>query len=313
MQLWKLALFATAASLLRGVDKEPFSSAQRDCIRHYASEVDAFLPGYAEQMGQRHFGGSGVPHAGTPTLVAGFGTTATRSLKSLVEQMGFTARHFADGPRDVWQPLLHLTEVDTDELHGVTMEEGGQMRKVANVFDRTKSEVAAESRSFLEPFLVWLKGHSAQLQPSECVAALNAFNFSAALAGYGVFMDTPVAETFLDLYALSPESKVILPLRPADEWARARESHRPALSIPTEMPCRRPLESLSLAANAALFDLHSELVRCVVPKAHLLEYDLFTNGSSGLSKRVATFMGKSPTEWDVPFPKVSCGMIDDPC
>ncbi|CAE7387586.1 Crnkl1, partial [Symbiodinium necroappetens] len=42
---------------------------------------------------------------------------------------------------------------------------------------------------------------------SGCYKAVNAMNFSASLAGHDMLLDTPLAEHFLDFYAVSPNSK----------------------------------------------------------------------------------------------------------
>eukprot|EP00439_Symbiodinium_sp_Y106_P035310 s7501_g4.t1 len=56
-----------------------------------------------------------------------------------------------------------------------------------------------------------------------CFKAVNAINFSAALAGgHDMLLDTPLAEHFLDFYAVSPNSKVVLTTRRATDWVKSR-------------------------------------------------------------------------------------------
>eukprot|EP00438_Fugacium_kawagutii_P027807 Skav220521 [mRNA] locus=scaffold6435:3307:4668:- [translate_table: standard] len=109
-----------------------------------------------------------------------------------------------------------------------------------------------------------------------------------------------MAELFLDFYAASPESKVILTLRNSEHWAQSRAKHHGTSPLPVQSPCSHTFSSLATKDAAQLFDLHETLVRCMVPQDHLLEVnmDLPLN-----STQIAQLLGVQP-EFEVPFPQV---------
>ena len=120
-------------------------------------------------------------------------------------------------------------------------------------------------------------------------------------SGHQMLLDTPMAELFLDFYSVSPESKVILTLRPAQSWAENRRKNHPDTAWPLQSPCERRVADLSVQDAVKLFDWHTTLVRCIVPSENLLEVDPFNSLVD--SMRVAKFLG-APTDHYVPFPHV---------
>ena len=124
---------------------------------------------------------------------------------------------------------------------------------------------------------------------------LNDIDFKGLLAGgqkQRILLDVPLAELFLDFYAASPKSKVVLTLRPAKSWCFSRQKHHgnsPVNGWPLQSPCGKRLSELSCEDAAKLFNLHTTLVRCMVPSKNLLEINLFE--SSVDPNRVANFFG----------------------
>lgn len=86
-----------------------------------------------------------------------------------------------------------------------------------------------------------------------------------------MLLDTPIGELFLDFYAASPNSKVILTKRDPKEWALARKQFKLGMAIPVQSPCGASLDDISYEDAAFLFGKHDTLVRCVVPPEKLLE------------------------------------------
>ena len=120
---------------------------------------------------------------------------------------------------------------------------------------------------------------------------LNDIDFKGLLAGgqkQRILLDTPLAELFLDFYAASPKSKVVLTLRPAKSWVFSRQKgHGKSSGWPLQSPCGKQLPELSCEDAAKLFNLHTTLVRCMVPSKNLLEINVFE--SSVDPNRVAKF------------------------
>ncbi|CAL1127959.1 unnamed protein product, partial [Cladocopium goreaui] len=133
---------------------------------------------------------------------------------------------------------------------------------------------------------------------------LNQVNFSELLheTGSDVFLDTPMAELFLDFFAASPSSKVILTLRDSKQWALRRLKNFADAPVPVQSSCGHRLDSLSVEAAAQLFESHQKLVRCVVPPKQLLEVNVFDGALN--STKIARFLGVKP-DFYVPFPRVA--------
>ena len=135
---------------------------------------------------------------------------------------------------------------------------------------------------------------------------LNDIDFKGLLAGgqkQRILLDTPLAELFLDFYAASPKSKVVLTLRPAKSWVFSRQKgHGKSSGWPLQSPCGKQLPELSCEDAAKLFNLHTTLVRCMVPSKNLLEINVFE--SSVDPNRVAKFFGV-PTKHHLTMPHIS--------
>lgn len=138
---------------------------------------------------------------------------------------------------------------------------------------------------------------------------LNQVNFSELLheTGSDVFLDTPMAELFLDFFAASPSSKVILTLRDSKQWALRRLKNFADAPVPVQSSCGHRLDSLSVEAAAQLFESHQKLVRCVVPPKQLLEVNVFDGALN--STKIARFLGVKP-DFYVPFPRVASDAED---
>lgn len=110
---------------------------------------------------------------------------------------------------------------------------------------------------------------------SGCYKAVNAMNFSASLAGHDMLLDTPLAEHFLDFYAVSPNSKVVLTTRRAADWVKSRMQFDRTLPVPLHSPCGMSLEEIGFDVAVRLYEAHERLVRCIVPAAKLTEINVF--------------------------------------
>lgn len=129
------------------------------------------------------------------------------------------------------------------------------------------------------------KAKLAKLFPSE-------FKFDKANKFY--MMDTPTAEVFLDLYRTFPGARFILTTRDPMGWAQKRGTNRPDHRhfAPMEEPCGYYLEDYTIPQRATLFESHNELVRCVVPKARLMEINVWKD-----SKEKMQNLGKTLPEF----------------
>ncbi|CAE7513566.1 unnamed protein product [Symbiodinium natans] len=138
-----------------------------------------------------------------------------------------------------------------------------------------------------------------------CISTLNALNFSEAFdQGNDLLLDTPMAEHFLDFYAVSPQSKVILTNRDAVDWAKARLEWDETMVVPLHSPCGVKLATMSAEKAARLYEAHSRLVRCIVPAENLMEINVF-DGSRIDVPALSEFLGKGRPEFAPLFPRVS--------
>ncbi|CAE7243047.1 unnamed protein product, partial [Symbiodinium pilosum] len=203
---------ANSSKTLLDTQDSVFSEQQWKCISQYGASVDAELPGFAQVLEKRRFGGIGNPTLeGSVVLGAGFGTTATRSLAAFGRQLGLQVHHCkqgkADGIPPFWAQLMNLTK----------------------------------------------SGHPGG--PVGCLEASDALNFSEALSfGDDMLLDTPVAEHFLDLYAVSPRSKVILTDRDAEDWVKARLEWDESMAAPMHAPCGVKLAKMSADKAVRLYE-----------------------------------------------------------
>eukprot|EP00438_Fugacium_kawagutii_P029007 Skav204721 [mRNA] locus=scaffold1549:158218:162144:+ [translate_table: standard] len=148
---------------------------------------------------------------------------------------------------------------------------------------------------------VWSKLLKLLTQNCSSRQGLDEVNYSQILLDTGaqLFLDTPMGELFLDFYASSPNSKVILTTRDAEVWAKSRLAHHDTTAMPIQSPCGGDLSSLTVENSAELFRKHAKLVRCMVPPEHLLDVDVFEQPNS---TRIAEFLGVT-TPFYVPLPK----------
>lgn len=85
-------------------------------------------------------------------------------------------------------------------------------------------------------------------------------------------VDEPTPEAVVDLWRANPNAKVILTVRPADAWVRSRRQKSLQVRPPLQRPCGLFLSDVrSDAQLAALYGLHNQLVRCIIPSSRLLE------------------------------------------
>lgn len=256
-----LLLLAAAAAA------SPFSTSQQACIAAYAAEADAATPGAAHRLGLRRFGGLAPPQphgpAKSPVLMAGFGTTGTRSVQQFFEQEQLKVHHYRqeDAPKQFWREVLA-------SVAGAPVKCGPTHSAMC---DRPS-------------------GKPDKLSDALCAEQLNKMDFGlAADAGWDVLADTPIADQFLDFYARSPDSKVILTVRKGADWAKARLADHPHVNAPVESACGLRMTDVSPAVAAHLLEAHDALVRCIVPKTHLLEVDVFSSPAD-LPAKLAKFV-----------------------
>ena len=138
-----------------------------------------------------------------------------------------------------------------------------------------------------------------------CLSTLDVLNFSEAFdQGNDVLLDTPMAEHFLDFYAVSPQSKVILTNRNAVDWVKARLQWDETMVAPLHSPCGMKLAPMSPEMAVRLYEAHNRLVRCIVPPEKLTEINVF-DGSTLDVPALSDFLGKGRPEFPPLFPRVS--------
>lgn len=134
-----------------------------------------------------------------------------------------------------------------------------------------------------------------------CHKQYNKLNFANIREDIEYVMDSPIPETFLHLYSTFPNAKFILTERPAQAWAQNRRKRHAHTPPPIQDVCGFRANSKEMEGDAgtakiaAYFELHNELVRCVVPKERLLTFNVFSDPEEkmrGLMKDVADFVGR---------------------
>jgi len=144
----------------------------------------------------------------------------------------------------------------------------------------------------------------------ECRAALHSFNYASMPVHTDAFMDTPVAEVFLNLFLAYPRAKVILTTRNATEWVATRIKHH-ALNgfAPMQEPCglfmQYPRDTFDVEELERLFELQNDLVRCLVPQQQLLEINVWTETPQrmeGFMDELADFLVLPRPNAAEPFP-----------
>jgi len=255
-----------------------FSYLQERCISKYISKVSIVMPGFDEHLKSRTWGGLCQPAVSSSKRIiinAGHGTTATRSLHQQFLDFGLKSHHCYTGAAantKYWTQLEYLVQ------------------------DHISAHVPWHR--------VTPKVHPPKDLHS-CAMSLNGVDFGQPFhSGVDAISDTPVANLFLDFYACSPSAKVFLTIRNSTEWVESRLSHKDA-AVPVQSNCGIDLLERSHNLSAQLFDLHTELVRCIVPKENLMVIDVFHNDTSTLPSKIADFLKlKVSGVEDMSFPKV---------
>jgi len=249
------------------VASTPFSEAQHGCIGTYLEKVEALAPHSARHLRQRRWGGRSRQRHGTSML---------QSLLAAPPVLG--AGFSGTGTRSL---ALFMKQIGFKAHH--------PKHKSHDLPDAFWSQIlSAGNRSSLET----------------CTEILNDIEFSQAFsAGFDSLLGAPAAHHFLDFFAVSPSSRVILTTRPAEEWILA-SSHgrREDLGIPLQSPCGATHVDVDSKVAAQLWEAHHDLVRCMVPRQNFLEVRL-TNGAMVDSARIAQFLGRT-LAWPTPFPYI---------
>jgi len=257
---------ATASSApIRSEDHQKQQENEGVCIENYRRGLNGVRQGLGNTLQDSSFR---VPKVSEKPLVigAGIGSTATRSVSKALMMLG--------------QKVSHC---------GV---------------DFQSCDVPAVNR-FLSPGLTPGWGGSAPRElttgeKQQCRQILSSFDYTN-IPDVDAIFDTPVAEVFLYLWRSFPNAKVILTTRNSSEWLASRAKHHPAKAlVPMQNPCgeyiNHPATSFSGKQLETLFDMHSDLVRCLVPDNQLLEVNLFEMREyqkKALFGNLANFLGMS--------------------
>jgi len=253
-----------------------FNDVQLDCIDSYMHSLEEVLPGSTEHLRLRKWGGVArhVTAELAPVLGGGYGTTGTRSVAEFTRSLGLKTHHWdpREFPARFWRHLIQAS------------------------FAFPEKAVPCRFKGLTEDDEFPM--NSTQAEKNTCAEKLNEFDFSAASDSYEVILDSPIAEYFLDFYAVSPHSKVILTVRPGSDWVVSRQEHAGS-QFPIQSPCGSTLQNANVTVAAQALEAHDTLVRCIVPEGKLLEINLF-NGTEVDSAVVAEFLGHP--EMSIPFP-----------
>lgn len=118
-----------------------------------------------------------------------------------------------------------------------------------------------------------------------------------------VYIDNPSAEAFLDFWwanqVCSDNVRVILTRRRADDWVKSRSTFT-GINAPVDRPCGIHLDRVTPHQAAQLFDLHAELIKCIVPAPQLLEMRIEVNHTRGLMSKLSWFARGRELPDDVP-------------
>lgn len=127
------------------------------------------------------------------------------------------------------------------------------------------------------------------------------------------FLEQPV-DLYFPLFFLSfPNARWILSTRDSHDWVTDynREFNSSTNVIPIQLPCLRydgnsssmVMGSFSTDENARMYELLNEFIRCAVAPDKLFHYDLFADGTAGLSNKLGKWLGiPTPPSTDAPFP-----------
>ncbi|CAJ1433598.1 unnamed protein product [Effrenium voratum] len=241
-----------------------FTPSQWQCIEDYAREADRLLPGQGRLLQARHFGGAAQATATRPPVL-GAGFGTTAT------------RSLAAFGRQMGMKVHHFSPSDPPSDLWV------QLDKMVLGEDNISQE--------------------------ECISQLNNLPFGSMLGDFELLLDTPMGEHFLDFYAAArarAEPKVVLTLRESQSWVTARSGFREGLALPLQSPCGQRLDSLQVdnATAAQLFDLHTSLVRCMVPDDMLTEVDVFSQDVID-TNALSEFLGLARPKFWVPYPRIN--------
>lgn len=122
-------------------------------------------------------------------------------------------------------------------------------------------------------------------------------------------LDTPSAELFLDIFALYPDAKFILTNRESNSWVKSRLERQGGKQLaPRQEPCGDKMWDYSNYKLSQMFEYHSELVRCLVPRDNLLEFNVWDDPPEKmkhLMADLAQFVGKGPLTAKFPGSKLT--------
>jgi len=253
-------VFTAAAPIALGPALPLKVQGLRDCVTNYANGLDHVLPGLGHALRRHPLHVKKVDDQRGLVLGAGVGTTATRALNEALKLLGLNSKHYLE----VGSWTLELVQaLGGTEPHGPMM---------------------------LDPYSVE--------DARQCLNALRQFDFTSLPGHIDAILDQPVPELFLDLFLSFPKAKVILTTRPAKDWVASRTSKyrlNNGTLLPIQEPCGLTLPvALPLLGRhglATVFELHNNLVRCVVPKERIFEIDVFTKSQDGLMRQLAEFLG----------------------
>jgi hypothetical protein len=205
-------------------------------------------------------------------LGAGSGSTATHSLQKALKMLGLTTSHYTDNHRHRKWARQILNLL------------GG-----AYAPDVPMNETSANA----------------------CRQELRLFNYSSLSSSVDAVLDTPVAETFIDIFLSFPRARVILTSRPSSNWVRSRLSQdKDDGFVPLQEPCGLYLgfgrTKFDKKEIADLFDLNNRLVKCIVPKAQLFEINVWAEPQGRMDTMMtdlAQFLGIRNFRGNgIPFP-----------
>eukprot|EP00928_Gymnodinium_smaydae_P061696 TRINITY_DN45726_c0_g1_i1.p1 TRINITY_DN45726_c0_g1~~TRINITY_DN45726_c0_g1_i1.p1 ORF type:complete len:649 (-),score=76.28 TRINITY_DN45726_c0_g1_i1:119-1990(-) len=242
-----------------------FTASQEKCISDYIDAAETAYPGSADHLQKRRWGGAGSPlRESREPPILGVGFGTTGAERIVL-----------------FSHLLGLTSRPLAEDSNFW-----QSLSNASALGRTPAGDTSTSRK-------------------ECVALLNEVNFTVPLVEeVEMFIDTPVAEHFLDFYALSTSSKVVMTTRPSLQWVDATLALDAENDVPMLSPCGLKLAAVKREVAAQLKDSYETLVRCMVPPDNLLEVDVF-NSTGPSTLRIANFLGKgAQLGGEIPLPRV---------
>lgn len=230
-----------------------FTSPQQECVYNYAKQLDSLgkypkpwtkhsqhLGGFLRQLPYHNFDWNGSYNTQDIVLGVGFGTTATRSFETALKLLGLEGDHY-----------------------------GKDAYFVANyVLGRVDKDGHINSTKCKDKLRTMFPGRR-PAGPDE--------GFPKRWSYTGDYLlDTPVAELFLDFFVTYPNARYVLTNRNAKEWVHARRiNHDQRELAPKQEPCREWMMHFSDEALESMFNWHSELVRCMVPKDRLLEINVW--------------------------------------